>query len=59
MAITPQAIKDQEFRVKFRGYDEIEVKAYLELIAEEFLNSSSRSDSRLRDIEVCSKKRRI
>jgi DivIVA domain-containing protein len=36
MAITPQAIKDQEFQVKFRGYDAIEVKAYLELIAEEF-----------------------
>ena len=36
MAITPQAIKDQEFQVKFRGYDTVEVKAYLELIAEEF-----------------------
>ncbi len=36
MAITPQAIKDQEFLVKFRGYDAIEVKAYLELVAEEF-----------------------
>ncbi len=29
-------IKDQEFQVKFRGYDTVEVKAYLELIAEEF-----------------------
>jgi DivIVA domain-containing protein len=36
MAITPQAIKDQEFQIKFRGFDAIEVKAYLELIAEEF-----------------------
>ncbi len=36
MAITPQAIKDQEFQIKFRGYDTVEVKAYLELIAEEF-----------------------
>ena len=36
MAITPQAIKDQEFQTKFRGYDTIEVKGYLELIAEEF-----------------------
>lgn len=36
MSITPQAIKDQEFLVKFRGYDTIEVKAYLELLAEEF-----------------------
>lgn len=36
MAITPQAIKDQEFQSKFRGYDAVEVKAYLELVAEEF-----------------------
>ncbi len=36
MSITPQAIKDQEFQVKFRGYETIEVKAYLELMAEEF-----------------------
>jgi len=36
MSITPQAIKDQEFQVKFRGYDTLEVKAYLELLAEEF-----------------------
>ncbi|MBE0584584.1 MAG: DivIVA domain-containing protein, partial [Desulfofustis sp.] len=36
MAITPQAIKDQEFQSRFRGYDTVEVKAYLELIAEEF-----------------------
>lgn len=36
MAITPQAIKDQEFQSRFRGFDTIEVKAYLELIAEEF-----------------------
>lgn len=36
MAITPQAIKDQEFQSKFRGYDTVEVKAYLELVAEEF-----------------------
>jgi DivIVA domain-containing protein len=36
MAITPQAIKDQEFKIKLRGYDTIEVNAYLELIADEF-----------------------
>lgn len=34
--LTPQAIKDQEFQVKFRGYDAIEVKAFLELLAEDF-----------------------
>ncbi|MFV0437065.1 MAG: DivIVA domain-containing protein [Desulfopila sp.] len=36
MLITPQSIKDQEFVVKFRGFDTVEVKAYLELLAEEF-----------------------
>ena len=34
--LTPQAIKDQEFQVKFRGYDAIEVKSYLEFLAEDF-----------------------
>jgi DivIVA domain-containing protein len=34
--LTPQAIKDQEFQIKFRGYDAIEVKAYLELLAEDY-----------------------
>ncbi len=38
MSITPQSIKDQEFQSKFRGYDTIEVKAYLELLAEEFFD---------------------
>jgi len=36
LMLTPQAIKDQEFQVKFRGYDTIEVKSYLELLAEDF-----------------------
>ncbi|SDO47236.1 DivIVA domain-containing protein [Desulforhopalus singaporensis] len=34
--LTPQAIKDQEFQTKFRGYDTIEVKAYLELLADDY-----------------------
>ncbi|MGL1931163.1 MAG: DivIVA domain-containing protein [Desulfotalea sp.] len=33
--LTPQEIKDQEFTVKFRGCDPIEVKSYLEELAEE------------------------
>ncbi|HBT96949.1 MAG TPA: hypothetical protein DEB25_04595 [Desulfobulbaceae bacterium] len=36
MSITPQMIKDQEFQTKFRGYDTVEVKDYLDRIAEEF-----------------------
>jgi DivIVA domain-containing protein len=51
MAITPQAIKDQEFRVKFKGFDEIEVKAYLELIAEEFFELSEQVRQQSEDIE--------
>jgi len=50
MSITPQAIKDQEFQTKFRGYDVIEVKAYLDLIAEEFfelLEAKRRQDEEL------------
>lgn len=51
MAITPQAIKDQEFQVKFRGYDAIEVKAYLELIAEEFFELFEQVRKQSEDIE--------
>jgi len=51
MAITPQAIKDQEFRVKFRGFDEIEVKAYLELIAEEFFELFEQVRQQAEDME--------
>ncbi|CAG35517.1 DivIVA domain-containing protein [Desulfotalea psychrophila] len=31
---TPQSIKDQEFQIKFRGCDPIEVKSYLEELAD-------------------------
>jgi DivIVA domain-containing protein len=51
MAITPQAIKDQEFQVKFRGFDAIEVKAYLELIAEEFFELFERVRKQVEEIE--------
>ncbi len=33
--LKPQAIRDQEFEIKFRGYDPIEVKSYLELLADD------------------------
>ncbi len=54
MAITPQAIKDQEFQVKFRGYDTIEVKAYLELIAEEFFERLEELRQQVEEIETLS-----
>jgi len=51
MSITPQVIKDQEFQVKFRGYDAIEVKAYLELLAEEFFELYEQNKVLSEDIE--------
>ena len=55
MAITPQTIKDQEFQTKFRGYDTIEVKAYLDLVAEEFfdlLEAKRRQDEEAAALQV-------
>jgi DivIVA domain-containing protein len=55
MSITPQTIKDQEFQIKFRGYDAIEVKAYLDLIAEEFfelLEAKRRQDEELASLRA-------
>lgn len=54
MSITPQAIKDQEFQIKFRGYDAIEVKAYLELLAEEFFElheAQSRQEEKYEELQ--------
>jgi len=51
MSITPQVIKDQEFQVKFRGYDAIEVKAYLDLLAEEFYELYEQNRVLAEDIE--------
>jgi len=50
--LTPQAIKDQEFQVKFRGYDSIEVKAYLELLAEDFFELTEQNRTLAEEIEV-------
>ncbi len=38
--LKPQAIRDQEFEIKFRGYDPVEVKNYLELLADDFFELS-------------------
>jgi DivIVA domain-containing protein len=50
--LTPQAIKDQEFQVKFRGYDAIEVKAYLELLAEDFFELNEQNRVQTEEIET-------
>ena len=57
MAITPQAIKDQEFQVKLRGYDTVEVKAYLELIAEEFFEVLEQVRQQVDDLEGIAEER--
>lgn len=50
--LTPQAIKDQEFQIKFRGYDAIEVKAYLELLAEDFFELSEQNRLQAEELEA-------
>ena len=50
--LTPQAIKDQEFQNKFRGYDAIEVKAYLELLAEDFFELTEQNRVQIEEIET-------
>ena len=57
MAITPQAIKDQEFQTKFRGFDPIEVKGYLELVAEEFFELLEKVRQQEEEIEVLSQEK--
>ncbi len=59
MAITPQAIKDQEFQVKFRGYDTVEVKAYLELIAEEFFELLEQVRQQVDELDIIVEERDV
>lgn len=49
--LTPQAIKDQDFQIKFRGYDAIEVKAYLELLAEDFFELTEQNRLQTEEID--------
>jgi DivIVA domain-containing protein len=50
--LTPQAIKDQEFQIKFRGYDAIEVRAYLELLADDYFELSELSRAQIEQVEA-------
>ena len=49
--LTPQAIKDQEFQTKFRGYDSLEVKSYLELLGEDFFELLEQNRTHAEEIE--------
>jgi len=52
MTITPQLIKDQEFESKFRGFDPIEVKDYLETIADEFFELQEKCKEQEEELET-------
>lgn len=52
MPLTPQLIKDQEFQVKFRGCDPIEVRDYLEIIANEFFELQEQCKEQLDELEI-------
>lgn len=52
MTITPQLIKDQEFESKFRGFDPIEVKEYLETIADEFFELQEKCKEQEEELNV-------
>jgi DivIVA domain-containing protein len=57
--ITPQIIKDQEFQSKFRGYDPIEVRAYLDVIAEEFFDLQERCRLQIDDLQAFHEEKEI
>jgi cell division initiation protein len=66
MKITPVDIEQQQFRVKFRGFDMAEVDAFLDLVAEEMdalirENTTLKEEiKKLRDeIEICRSKEKM
>ncbi len=57
MTLTPQLIKDQEFQVKFRGCDPLEVRDYLETIADEFFELQEQCKEYLDELETLRKEK--
>ncbi len=51
MGITPQLIKDQEFQIKFRGCDPLEVRDYLETIADEFFELQEQCKKQFEELQ--------
>lgn len=49
--LTPQAIKDQEFQLKFRGCDPIEVRSFLEILAEDFFELHEAQRQQAKELE--------
>ncbi len=56
MTITPQSIRDTEFKVKLRGYDQAQVQGFLDRIAEELVQCLKKLDKRQRSIEVLNRR---
>ena len=51
MLLTPQLIKDQDFQSKFKGFDPIEVRDYLEIIANEFFELQEQCKEQAEELE--------
>ena len=54
MKLTPLDIKKQEFGKSFRGYDKMEVSAFLEIVSEEFeelLNLNNNLQEKIKELE--------
>lgn len=47
---TPQDIKDQEFEIKFRGYEPSEVKKFLEVLSDNFLELTEQNSAQVKEI---------
>jgi len=52
MVLTPQLVKDQEFRQKFRGVDPLEVRDYLEIVANEFFELQEQCAEQLEELKT-------
>lgn len=50
--LKPQKIKDQEFPIKFKGYDPIEVRNYLEIVADNFFELEERNRSLVEELDT-------
>ncbi len=57
MITTPQLIKDQEFQSKFKGFDPIEVRDYLEIIANEFFELQEQCKEQAEELESLHKEK--
>jgi len=51
MKITPSEIQQQQFRIRFRGFDVREVDSFLEQIVDEFETMTRENASRQKEIQ--------